>query len=407
MVHKTLVISSTTVHNTMVQVEVSLSGELDGVMNEQVAREEASHNSVCLLRDELNTDRPWRTIEHKISSSWIMVKEKQDQEVEVVVKDEVDSEKSACDKTLPISRSRCELNKPEPCDAGTFNYYGGVPVMAATGRGSNQVFSPQSVYATELYQDKTSEMVQTASVRGNNSLPYSNTDLSVDLRVAHKQDARQKEVLEPGEVVVGDCNHKASTVEYLQPGGEFDNQSLTAITLEPLNPALLHGKTQQYLQEHYHGLPPRHCHYHGDVGRWEQESQQRYTDISWKATEEYQNESFSQTSINEVPYLNSNNIDSENLNDCSSDLYSQAYYSDSSYTSTPAGQGRRRRKRVQTPVQRTAANLRERRRMCHLNVAFDRLKEHLPNVKDKKKLSRIQTLKAAIYYIHLLKDSLN
>ncbi|KAK3804235.1 hypothetical protein RRG08_040742 [Elysia crispata] len=90
------------------------------------------------------------------------------------------------------------------------------------------------------------------------------------------------------------------------------------------------------------------------------------------------------------------------------DVYSNGYTSDdSSCAKTPVGgTSRRRRKRVQTPVQRSAANMRERRRMCHLNDAFNYLKEHLPNVKDKKKLSRIQTLKAAIYYIHLLRDSL-
>ena len=91
-----------------------------------------------------------------------------------------------------------------------------------------------------------------------------------------------------------------------------------------------------------------------------------------------------------------------------SDVYSNDYTSDDSSSAkiSVGGSSRRRRKRVQTPVQRSAANMRERRRMCHLNDAFNYLKEHLPNVKDKKKLSRIQTLKAAIYYIHLLRDSL-
>ncbi|GFR87363.1 pancreas transcription factor 1 subunit alpha [Elysia marginata] len=91
-----------------------------------------------------------------------------------------------------------------------------------------------------------------------------------------------------------------------------------------------------------------------------------------------------------------------------SDIYANGYTSDESSCAkiSTGGSTRRRRKRVQTPVQRSAANMRERRRMCHLNDAFNYLKEHLPNVKDKKKLSRIQTLKAAIYYIHLLRDSL-
>ncbi|KAK7110411.1 protein atonal-like [Littorina saxatilis] len=65
---------------------------------------------------------------------------------------------------------------------------------------------------------------------------------------------------------------------------------------------------------------------------------------------------------------------------------------------------KKRRRRMQTPVQRSAANLRERKRMCHLNTAFDSLKDRLPNVRNRKKLSRIQTLRAAIFYISLLSE---
>lgn len=67
---------------------------------------------------------------------------------------------------------------------------------------------------------------------------------------------------------------------------------------------------------------------------------------------------------------------------------------------------KKRRRRMQTPVQRKAANMRERKRMCHLNVAFDHLKDRLPNVRSRKKLSRIQTLRAAIFYISLLSECL-
>ncbi|KAL8603240.1 hypothetical protein ACOMHN_046246 [Nucella lapillus] len=67
---------------------------------------------------------------------------------------------------------------------------------------------------------------------------------------------------------------------------------------------------------------------------------------------------------------------------------------------------KKRRRRTQTPVQRTAANMRERKRMCHLNTAFNYLKDRLPNVRNRKKLSRIQTLKAAIFYIGLLTECL-
>jgi inositol hexakisphosphate/diphosphoinositol-pentakisphosphate kinase len=71
-----------------------------------------------------------------------------------------------------------------------------------------------------------------------------------------------------------------------------------------------------------------------------------------------------------------------------------------------SGSGKKRRRRTQTPSQRKAANMRERKRMCHLNFAFDALKSRLPNVRNRKKLSRIQTLRAAIFYISLLSDCL-
>lgn len=178
------------------------------------------------------------------------------------------------------------------------------------------------------------------------------------------------------------------------------------------------------------------------VASWEQENN-RYSEypMPWR---NHSNENIylnnGMTQALKMPFVNgnSNNIGSsefENNNDTSllshnsrgklyphvpqhhditeddkkdSENYVNGYTSDdSSSAKVPVGgSSRRRRKRVQTPVQRSAANMRERRRMCHLNDAFNYLKEHLPNVKDKKKLSRIQTLKAAIYYIHLLRDSL-
>ncbi|KAL3316263.1 Fer3-like [Cichlidogyrus casuarinus] len=66
-----------------------------------------------------------------------------------------------------------------------------------------------------------------------------------------------------------------------------------------------------------------------------------------------------------------------------------------------------KRKRVNTPIQRNAANLRERKRMVYLNAAFDRLRDHLPpqlqrNSNRKEKISRIETLKCAIDYIRSL-----
>ena len=51
-----------------------------------------------------------------------------------------------------------------------------------------------------------------------------------------------------------------------------------------------------------------------------------------------------------------------------------------------------KRKRKTTPIQRVAANIRERRRMCNLNVAFDTLRPCIPVFPHEKRLSRIQVM---------------
>ena len=55
---------------------------------------------------------------------------------------------------------------------------------------------------------------------------------------------------------------------------------------------------------------------------------------------------------------------------------------------------------------RLAANARERRRMEHLNVAFDKLREVVPSFGDDTKLSKYETLQMAQTYITALKDLL-
>ncbi|XP_780135.1 uncharacterized protein LOC574674 [Strongylocentrotus purpuratus] len=62
------------------------------------------------------------------------------------------------------------------------------------------------------------------------------------------------------------------------------------------------------------------------------------------------------------------------------------------------------RRRVVTAGQRTAANVRERRRMFGLNDAFDNLRKEVPKFKHEKRLSRIETLRLAILYIEFLAD---
>ncbi|XP_060086060.1 neurogenin-1-like [Ylistrum balloti] len=78
-----------------------------------------------------------------------------------------------------------------------------------------------------------------------------------------------------------------------------------------------------------------------------------------------------------------------------------------STSSTPTNttkSGKTKRKRVQSVPQRRAANIRERRRMFHLNEAFDSLRKRLPAFNYEKRLSRIETLRLAMTYIGFMKD---
>ena len=66
--------------------------------------------------------------------------------------------------------------------------------------------------------------------------------------------------------------------------------------------------------------------------------------------------------------------------------------------------GKRKRRRIITSDQRHAANIRERKRMYHLNDAFDVLRKRVPTFAYEKKLSRIETLKLAVTYIEFMSD---
>ncbi len=74
---------------------------------------------------------------------------------------------------------------------------------------------------------------------------------------------------------------------------------------------------------------------------------------------------------------------------------------------TPVPSQPPKRKRKTTPQQRVAANIRERRRMCNLNTAFDRLRRRVPAFPHEKRLSRIQTLRLAITYISFMTELLS
>lgn len=73
--------------------------------------------------------------------------------------------------------------------------------------------------------------------------------------------------------------------------------------------------------------------------------------------------------------------------------------------SPPSGSnGKPKRKRIQSHTQRKAANVRERKRMFHLNEAFDELRKRLPAFNYEKRLSRIETLRLAMTYISFMKE---
>ena len=66
---------------------------------------------------------------------------------------------------------------------------------------------------------------------------------------------------------------------------------------------------------------------------------------------------------------------------------------------------RRKRTRIVSLAQRSAANIRERRRMRNLNDAFDKLRDVLPSFLFENDLSRLETLRMASVYIEVLMAS--
>ncbi|XP_039534203.1 protein Fer3 [Pimephales promelas] len=91
---------------------------------------------------------------------------------------------------------------------------------------------------------------------------------------------------------------------------------------------------------------------------------------------------------------------------------SEDFYALSSPAASPgltvngSGNGKAKRKRVISTVQRRAANIRERKRMFSLNEAFERLRGKVPTFAYEKRLSRIETLRLAIIYIAFMTDML-
>ncbi|KAK0402871.1 hypothetical protein QR680_016586 [Steinernema hermaphroditum] len=71
-----------------------------------------------------------------------------------------------------------------------------------------------------------------------------------------------------------------------------------------------------------------------------------------------------------------------------------------------AGKGGARRYKTPSPqilrLRRQAANARERKRMNMLNTAFDTLRDHIPEIDKGRRLSKMETLLMAHYYIQEL-----
>lgn len=110
----------------------------------------------------------------------------------------------------------------------------------------------------------------------------------------------------------------------------------------------------------------------------------------------------------------SGNIDSfagdvTNVNDMCQSLPISNYDCDftKSFGSETASLQKPKRRRVITKKQRVAANVRERRRMLQLNDAFEALRKRLPTFTYERTLSRIETLKLALKYIHFMSDLVN
>ncbi|KAI6240122.1 CBR-HLH-13 protein [Aphelenchoides fujianensis] len=61
----------------------------------------------------------------------------------------------------------------------------------------------------------------------------------------------------------------------------------------------------------------------------------------------------------------------------------------------------------ESPEERRAANVRERKRMCGINVAFIELRNIIPTFPYEKRLSKIDTLNLAIAYIKMLEEILS
>lgn len=92
----------------------------------------------------------------------------------------------------------------------------------------------------------------------------------------------------------------------------------------------------------------------------------------------------------------------------SQDADSSSYSPNPTPSSCRKSKKTKKQKNVDVQIrQRYAANQRERRRMESINHAFDGLRHLVPTMAYEKRLSKVDTLRQAINYIHYLKDILS
>ncbi|PIC17518.1 hypothetical protein B9Z55_023735 [Caenorhabditis nigoni] len=110
-------------------------------------------------------------------------------------------------------------------------------------------------------------------------------------------------------------------------------------------------------------------------------------------------------SVGSIPSTMTTPLQSPNFSSLDSPHYPESL----SYYSTAGGKDEKKKcRRYKTPSpqllrqRRSAANERERRRMNTLNVAYDELREVLPEIDSGKKLSKFETLQMAQKYIECL-----
>ena len=127
------------------------------------------------------------------------------------------------------------------------------------------------------------------------------------------------------------------------------------------------------------------------------------------------------SSLDDLLFAESNNFDIEE--ECNCYQTSDENGSENEYNNyddlTGVGSNRRgnaksnkrARREKMLPVEirvkrRRAANARERKRMNGLNDAFEKLRDHVPNLGNDRKLSKFETLQMAQTYINALRDIL-